>query len=199
MFTIQRKLALLLGAALSIAAIAAPAASADVPFEVRDSTTSKLCPAFSFVGEVWTAGGCQVFDFDGDFSLYMGNTQIANYYAQFDLFIGPDGKGAAGNQTMQTGPLGGFPRVPCTGIVESGPKPWPVTVRALGGGDFVADMKICIAVPSTPSSGSWVTFTVDIPQFGDDGMTELDQSVDSQFIRYAHWESDETVDLIETE
>jgi hypothetical protein len=189
-------LAVMALAAMAFVGASATSAAADVPFEVRDHGTGELCEEMS-----GPYGGCVVEGFDGSFDIYGGYpTGFVNYFdTTFDLAVGPDGSGYALNQAIVSGPGSMAIRVPCdnAGGVTL---PWPVEVRALGGGEFEADLRICIrSAAGSPGSGSSSTITLDVAHFGVDGWTELDQPPSTEYLRNGYWNSANTVDLVEVE
>jgi hypothetical protein len=193
----MRKLILLVLASLASLAFMASAASAAV--QVSDPVTEESCAEVvqdeydPFIVD----GGCLVEGFEGGYGVYAqiapyGDYLIGNVESYFDLRVGSDGSGFAVNQYTPSGVYS-----PCDDA-DLREFPWPVEVSSVGGGDFQADVTLCLRhVNARPGTGmNWRTITVDVTAFGGSGGTSLDQvPASGQMIQGAHWDSNGTVDI----
>jgi hypothetical protein len=180
-------------AAMALAGVSATTAAADVPFEVLDPNWGgEPCGEVSESAGV-VEGGCLVEDFDGRFDLYSGTTPINYYNTRFDLVVDADGTGYAVEPVIYgQGP--GLVRVAC----YDGPNsdPWPVQIRALGGGEFEIDMTMCITTWSG-GSNSYRAVTLEVSQAS--SQIHLTQTEDDLYIRNGHWATYNDFFWIETE
>lgn len=200
----MRKLILLTVGVLAALAFTASAASAAV--EVRDPGTQEACPATipdpgdveGPVLEIDVTGGCVVEGFEGSFGLYWMNDQLfGSFTSYFDLHVASDGGGFAVNQWVYTD---GWGREPCEDV-DGSALAWPVEFRSVGGGEFQADVEMCLQGVDSPGGGtSPRTVVTDVTSFGGVGSTVLDQvAASGEMYQNGYWESAETVDLVDVE
>lgn len=137
-------------------------------------------------------GGCLVEDFAGGFRV---STPFQNwdYTSTFDMRV--DSAGAFYAVSPSVSNLYGAPNGPCREYPSGAPLPWPGQIHAVGNGEYQADIDVCLT-GTNGYSGTTVTITVDLAEFGVDG-TSLVQADDSGVIRYAEWDSPNTFQIIE--
>jgi hypothetical protein len=190
----MRKLFLLMIAVMATMAVGVSTASAD-GWTVYDPISGEPCNALTVNGNN-IGGGCLVEDFAGDFRVTVPSPYQNHWFTStFDMRVDSAGAFYAVDQTTWA-TYGGTTLTHCRDAVSGAPTPWPGQIDEVGGGEFQADIEMCVAGNDGYGPRTTQVITVDVTESGVD-TTSLVQPGANGFIQYAQWDSPNTFQIIE--